>query len=296
MSKGRLLFVIPHYFGSGAAAFGSSDLAHREMRTNSLRACISSLHQQFGSRQQLLLYDGSISPVNSQLHCTVDVVVCVNKNNHLLAELGLQEKNYRVHNSNLEDPRYLGYSCYEVLRETCGSYDWYCYLEDDIVIRDPLFFNKLEQFYEITGNARYLLLPQRYELRERPEPSKLYIDGPIWEDSATFLAALRLPDCNNEFVVPFYKTNYRMVPAENPHAGCFFLKESHLRHLLEQPWYGTPMVGYAGPLESAATMSLLALFHVFKPSFECASFLEVHHYFQKFADRSLPADAALAEV
>ncbi len=280
----RLLFVIPHYFGPGSAAFGSSDIAHRDERAKALRACISSLHQQFGSRQNILLYDGSTLPANTQLLCSVDVVICVHGQNHLLAELGLQEEMYRVYDSQVEDPRYLGYSCYDVLREACGSYDWYCFLEDDIVIRDPLFFSKLDCFYATTGNARYLLLPQRYELGELPVPSKIYIDGPLWEDSAAFLAALRLPGCNDEIVLPFGQASYRMVPAENPHAGCFFLTETHLRHLLEQTWYGMPVVGYAGPLESAATMSLLALFHVFKPAIESAAFLEVHHYFQKYAD------------
>lgn len=287
----RLLFVIPHYFGPGSAAFGSSDMANREKRAGALRACISSLHQQFGSRQKFLLYDGSSRPANSRLYCSVDVVVCVRGQDHLLAQLGMQEGMYRVHESHAEDPRYLGYSCYDVLRDACGSYDWYCFLEDDIGIRDPLFFNKLESFYAVTGNARYLLLPHRYELMEQPEPAKVYIDGPLWEDSAAFLSELRLPDCDDEIVVPFGHAGYRMLPAENPHSGCFFLTETHLRHLLEQPWYGMPVVGYAGPLESAATMSLLALFHLFKPAAESAAFLEVHHCFQKFAENTHPVES-----
>ena len=73
-----------------------------------------------------------------------------------------------------------------------------------------------------------------------------------------------------------------MTPAENPHSGCFFLTPAHLLHMLEQPWYGESAVGYAGPLESAATMYIMTLFHVFKPADECISFLEVHHNYQKY--------------
>lgn len=279
----RLLFAIPHYFGPGPAAFGSSDTGRRSARAAALRACISALHQQFGANQSVRLHDGSGRTANGRLGHSVDVVVCVQGQAHLLAELGLAGGTYRVHQAGTADPRYLGYACYDVLREACGSYDWYCFLEDDIVIRDPLFFAKLESFYAVTGSARYLLLPQRFELSETPLPGKVYIDGPLWADGAEFLASLRLPDCKAEIQVPFGGAAYRMSPAENPHAGCFFLTETHLQHLLEQPWYGTPVVGYAGPLESAATMSIMALFHIFKPADEAAAFLEVHHAYQKFA-------------
>lgn len=279
----KLMFVIPHYFRPGPATFGSSNAARRRDRVTALHTCISSLHQHFGAKQQIMLPGGGRRLANSSLASSVDIVICVRGSDHLLGELDLPMGAFRVYDGGVYDPRFLGYSCYDVLREACGRYDWYCFLEDDIVVHDPLFFRKLDSFYDVTGNARYLLQPHRYELSSLPEYSKVYIDGPVWEDSRKFLASLRLPGCSEQIVVPFGPASYRMVPAENPHAGGFFLTETHLRHLLEQPWYGTPVVGYAGPLESAATMSIMTLFHVFKPADECAAFLEVHHHFQNFA-------------
>ena len=64
---------------------------------------------------------------------------------------------------------------------------WYCYLEDDIVISDSLFFSKLQWFYHVVNNARYLLQPNRYEIGVDPEFSKVYVDGPVWYNSAEFI-------------------------------------------------------------------------------------------------------------
>lgn len=278
----RILFVIPHYFGAGPNHYGSTDATKRLKRVSSLRACISSLHQQFGRRQSLLLYGGLARSANQITANDLDVVVCVRGTDHLLDSLKLPEGCFRTHVSNIENPLYLGYDCYNVLRERRGKYDWYCFLEDDIVFTDPLFFCKLQMFYGAAGDARYLLQPNRYELGINPEITKVYIDGPLWEDSARFMSGLRLPGCKDEIFVPFGELSFRMTPAENPHAGCFFLTNTHLEHMLEQPWYGKRVDGYAGPLESAATMYTIALFHTFKPADECASFLEVHHCFQKY--------------
>ena len=280
----RILVVIPHYFGAGSSSYGSTDLSQRARRANSLRGCIVTLHQQFGGSQFLQMYDRQKRIVNQQMANDLDVVVCVRGEEHLLDDLNLPGGCYRKHDSDIEDPRYLGYVCYDVFRECAGQYDWYCFLEDDILIKDPLFFSKLQLFYDVVGSARYLLQPNRYELGVDP-PCKMYIDGPLWDDTAEFLASLRLPGCKDEIEVEFGNQRYRLTPAENPHSGCFFLTEIHLGHMLEQPWYGEHNNGYAGPLESAASLYITTLFHVFKPADECASFLEVHHDYQKHLKR-----------
>lgn len=280
----RILVAIPHYFGAGPGCYGSTDAAQRKQRITSLRTCISSLHQHFGRRQKLLLDGGSTCPVNQMMAYDLDVVVCVTGTNHLLDELDLPHGSYRTHVAAVENPLLLGFACYDVFREGRGSYDWYCFLEDDIIIGDPLFFSKLRTFYSVVGDARYLLQPHRYELGASPEFIKAYVDGPLWSDSAEFLADLRLPGCRDCIPIPFGDTVYKMTPAENTHSGCFFLTKVHLEHMLEQPWYGKPVVGYADMLAAAANMYILTLFHVFKPADECASFLEVYHHCQRYVD------------
>ena len=285
----RILAVIPHYFGSaaGSGSFCSTIPANFVRRRDSLHKTIASLHQHFGRQQHLLLHGGETRPVNQILANDLDIMVCVTGSHHLLKELELPSGSFQVREFSIENPRFLGYSCYDVLREACGRYDWYCYLEDDIVISDPLFFCKLQAFYNAIGDARYLLQPNRYELGTGSELSKAYIDGPLWSDSAAFLADMRLPGCCDEIPVGFGDITFRTTPALNPHSGCFFLTNVHLQHMLEQPWYGERVVGYAGPLESAATQYIITLFHVFKPALECASFLEVHHSCQRIIKPSM---------
>lgn len=278
----RILFTIPHFFGDGPNCYGSTVASQRQKRVHSLRTCIASVHQHFAGRQKFLLCDGTARDVNQAMLYDIDVVVCVRGENHLLAELDLPEGAYRVHSTEIEDPILLGYSCYDVFREAVGSYDWYCFLEDDIIISDPLFFRKLDAFYAVVGSARYLLQPNRYELGIKSELSKVYVDGPLWKDSKDFWAQQRFPGYMDEVMLPFGGSNFRAVPAENCHAGCFFLTETHLRHMLEQPWYGEKVTGYADRLASAANMYILVLFNVFKPAAECSSFLEVFHSHQKY--------------
>ena len=275
----RLLFVIPHYFGAGPQCYGSTDVSQRERRIASLRNCIASLHRHFGTQQYLLLDGGDRRQVNRMMTNVIDIVVCITGASHLVEQASLPAGSFRTYEAQVDDPRLLGFSCYQVLRKEFGSYDWYCYLEDDIVIDDPLFFWKLRAFYDEVKDARYLLQPNRFEVADT---EKAYIDGPVWEDSAEFLSRLRLPGGKDEVRISFGPTTFRMVPAENPHAGCSFLTPTHLQHMLEQPWYGEPVVGYAGPLESAATMYALTLFHLFKPADDCVAFLEVRHGHQRF--------------
>lgn len=273
---------MPHYFGVGSKAYGSSELARKERRIASMHSCISSLHQQFGRGQRHLLAEGDSCGANQGLSADLDLVICVNNDNHLLDELALPVGSFRVHQSDIDNPLMLGYSCYDVFRQEFGNYDWYCFIEDDIVIGDPLFFLKLGQFYSIAGSARYLLHPNRFELSVYPEYSKTYVDGPLSEEISQLIREMRLPGCLDEIRMPFGGTEIRFAPAVNIHSGCFFLTPLHLGHLLDQPWYGQQAIGYADPLAGAANMYILALFNVFKPAYECASFLEVYHHYQKY--------------
>lgn len=278
----RILFAIPHYFGPGSSSYGSSDLAGRGRRIASLRQCIMSLHQHFGPGQRQLLGSQRSCSANEALSAELNLTVCVHGDNHLLDELDLPEGSFRRYQSEVGNPLLLGYSCYELFRQEYGNYDWYCFLEDDIIISDPLFFLKLNEFYRIAGSARYILHPNRYELSVWPHYSKVYIDGPLPEDITGFIRDFRLPGLRDEILLPFGGVDIRLVPADNTHSGCFFLTPVHLAHLLEQPWYGKPVTGYADHLTAVANMYLITLFNVYKPALECASFLEVHHHYQKY--------------
>ncbi len=275
----KILFVIPHYFGTGPQGYGSTNDSQRAKRLEALRAVIVALHQHSGA-QQCMLTDPAQAPrqANQAISNDIDIVLCTTGNNHLLDELDLAKGRYERFVVDIPNPLYLGYSAYAVFKQAYGHYDWYCYLEDDIVIYDPLFFSKLQSFYLSAANNSSLLQPNRYEVS--PDScSKMYIDSHM----APGFDVFRLPNHRQRIDINFLGTPLRMVPAENPHSGCFFLTEEHLGALLEKPWYGNDAGCFAGPLESAATFPITTVFHVFKPSQECAGFLEVHHFHRQCA-------------
>jgi hypothetical protein len=281
----KILFVIPHYYGSGLPLYGSTDASKRAQRIASLRATVTSLHQHLGRSQHISCREQGQKIIetknaNQIIATDIEIIICTTGENHLVDELGLSDGCFRHITVDVDNPLYLGFESYSVFEHAFGKYDWYCYLEDDVIIADPFFFLKLQTFYETVRDTRYLLQPNRYEVSNYYY-SKMYIDAPF--DDSSVMEKFRLPNSRTQIDLPFLGTTLRMLPAENAHSGCFFLTSDHMQHLLEQPWYGKQEAGcYAGPLESAATLFILTLFHVFKPAPECASFLEVYHSDQRF--------------
>lgn len=280
----RILFVIPHYFGAGAAGYGATNQHKRDQRIQAVRSCIVSLHQHFGTQQFLLPWsDQERIPANSSTAHEIQVVVCVSGNDHLLEETGLPEQLYVKHTVELADPLQLGFSCYDVLRSAVGRFDWYCYLEDDLIISDPLFFHKLQAFYRVIGHDAYLLQPNRFEVSAAPLAQKAYVDGPLWENNLMEVFAQVRPVAGvPEVVLTELGSSWRMVPAANPHSGCFFLMETQVERMLSQPWSGQFDTSFCGAMESAATLYIMAFFTIYKPAPECAGFLELYHCHQRY--------------
>src|SRR5262249_11152072 len=106
-------------------------------------------------------------------------VVCTTRGRHLLADLRLQAGRYE-HRPTAAEPRLLGFECHAALRERLGGYDYYAYLEDDLVLHDPWFFRKLAWFTRHVGDAS-LLQPHRYEVARGGLVRKAYIDGAVEE-------------------------------------------------------------------------------------------------------------------
>jgi hypothetical protein len=70
--------------------------------------------------------------------------------------------------------------------------------------------------------------------------------------------------------VAFERTSY-------PSAGCFFLSADQLVQWVHAPAFLDGDISYLGPLDSAATLSVVKTFRVYKPVLEQAWFLEVMH-------------------
>ena len=183
-------------------------------------------------------------------------------------------------------PRLLGYECHEVLASRSGAYDWYCYLEDDLLIRDPLFFEKL-RWFRSWAPADSVLQPNRFEVSIEPLPHsrgvrayKTYIDGPPAQQalSEPFQDVDARPDLRRNFLC----SELLLRKTHNPHSGCFFLSREQLAGWFSVSGAREHASDFAGPLESAATLGIMRAFDVYKPARENASFLEIQHLDRRY--------------
>ncbi len=203
----------------------------------------------------------------------IDLVVCTTGGRYLLDRLPVPGHLYSHHATQAE-PRLLGFECQTVLRDRLGAYDFYCYLEDDLVLGDPWFFRKLVGFNGLAG-AGSLLQPNRFEASPSGPVGKLYLDGDLAPRvTAPFQDVTEAPEVTG--LVLGTPVSFRR--ALNPHSGCYFLTAEQMDHWAKQSHFGARDTRFIGPLESAATLGIMRTFRVYKPAPANASFLEVQHY------------------
>lgn len=270
----RILVTVAHYFDAQGDRYYGSTGPNFQRRAQGLASTIAGFQQVFGNTQTKLLNRKRhvFTEVNDAMRYDVDVVVCTAGDRHLLGELALSDTWFTAHSTDV-DGLMLPFECHAVLRDRFGDYDYYCYVEDDLVVSDPLFFVKLKWFSDTAGD-RALLLPNRYELSTTEPVAKMYIDGHLsrqfaaqWQDFADrpFLTGSVMG-----LKVRFERPN-------NPHAGCFFLNAAQMSTWLNAPHFLDRDTAFAGPLESAATLGIMKTFDIYKPAPASAGFLEIHH-------------------
>src|SRR5580704_17714097 len=76
---------------------------------------------------------------------TIDLVVCTTGDTHLMSDIQSIGPLFHHHPTGAE-PIMLGFECHKLLRDARGRYDYYAFVEDDVVITDPLFFKKRRVF------------------------------------------------------------------------------------------------------------------------------------------------------
>jgi hypothetical protein len=286
----RVLFVIPHFYAQGNGFYGSTG-SDVEVRIRCLEKVISGLHQSLGSRQAFLLSlqqhvpgkgNGHLIRANDSYSSSVDVMICTTGENHLLGHLGSLNKMLH-HVEVTSEPIKLGFACHEVLRQQLGKYDWYCYLEDDLLISDALFFSKLEWFLKEFGEE-VTLSPHRFERSMNESVHKLYHDGLVRPD---FTAAWQDITDQQYLSSEQLGMNMRFERWPNPHSGCFFLNARQMEQWASKPFFGDYDSSFAGPLESAASLGIIKTFRQYKPSPVNAAFLELEHLHPRYLGEAL---------
>ena len=125
--------------------------------------------------------------------------------------------------------------------------DLLMYMEDDLVIHDPAFFDKQRWFLEKTDH-RFCLMPHRYEPVHQASIHQLLVDGPL---SPQFIGQFMQPQANAAHGVYGGRDSVNFDLASNPHSGCFVVSAQQAEELSQQP---LPREGFVGPLETAATL------------------------------------------
>jgi hypothetical protein len=274
----KILFTIPHFFEAtgGAAADGRQHGSARDplIRAQALSACVTSLHQLYACAPAVLVHDRKeVQPLTQVPPYQIEIVVCTAGDRHVLPMLPLPPQLYRHHRTSAP-PLELGFECHAVLRDRLGAFDYYCYLEDDLILLDPWFFHKLAWFSQKGGDDK-LLQPNRFEAALETTAKKMYVDGDLAPQvTADFQDISGAADLAADILgrrLFFRRTR-------NPHAGCFCLSARQMEHWVAQPFFLDRDKSFVSGLESAATLGIMRAFKVYKPGFENADFLEVQHF------------------
>ena len=261
----RYLFVIPHYYTHVPDSDLGSQSEPRDERAKIVARTITAIHETFG--RSMSVFPGYRSP-DAPGH-VIDVVLVTTRTDHLVAEIG--ESAQLVHHLVVDEaPMDLGFAAHRVLADAVGTYDRYGYLEDDLVVHDPLFFAKQEWFTATFGAASYLA-PTRYEASGG---LKVHPDGPL-PDSAT--ANLRQPPGPDRLEGDWFGLHLGFERPSNPHSGCFFVEDTGLERLCAHPRFGVSHASIERTLETAASGPIAETFCVYKASPLCSDFLEVEH-------------------
>jgi hypothetical protein len=294
----RILVVICHYFGQRqddqAAATFSSQLDPLA-RIAAVNASIVALHRHFGARRHGIDPTERL-PEDRTPERKLDIVVLQVPSKGLLDAIGIDPSCYTVEYFD-GPPLMLCFEAQRVLRERLGSYDHYAVIEDDMVIHDPLFLDKLAWFERSFGTER-LLQPTRYEMAQSGTPAMVVAD-PIL--STQDLAPFRRPDQEERLAADWHGREQTFVLAQNPHSSCYFLSDAQLRHWVGTPWFYDRDASWIGPIESAITLSIGRTFDLYKPGAPDPFFLSIEHYGTRYARATAPpgvtyGDTPLLEI
>lgn len=277
--------VIPHYFKEGAnPTYGSGREGVRLVRSVALLRCLNGLwglrnHPQ-DLQMNLIKAQGELLPPQNfeggPLPMEVEIHVFVNRDDYLSEALRLFQPSFQLHQLDLSNPMWLALEARDWLVSNPNPMDLNLYLEDDLVVQDRLFPEKILWMAEYSGHQA-VLLPHRYENLTRPSTfPRLYVDGLLdleeiaeWHSpmidaaSGCFRGGQRI-----KFDIP-----------NNPHSGCFALSKKQVNYLASR---NLPTDGFFGPLETAATYTVGKFFTLLKPSFGQRQFLSIEHAHPSF--------------
>jgi len=293
----RVRAAIPHFFRESAegSSYGSGRSGQRLARCIALARCLSSLMALRRSSGDAVLNIGARSIAQWPAHHdglqragAIDIELHLFTDGHHLLHEVVEMFHGRLqhHPVELENPRLLPIHARNWLLQQQPNADLSVYLEDDLVISDPLFLDKQLWFLQRTEH-KGVLMPHRVEPVPAGPECQLLVDGPL---EPVFIQRFCQPteDAAQGRFDPTGPLIHFDVTS-NPHSGSFVLGAPQVEHLRPLK---LPSDGFVSPLETAATLTVLAHFPVFKPSKGQQRFLQIEHGHPSFLGllNSLPRE------
>ena len=275
----RVLVTIPHVFHPQGSGKNGSLSPNPQPRIAALTQCLQALHGIYSPAQFYFKYTDNLQifAANQDNNFQLDIIICTSQGLHLLNEINISTKYYQ-HYPLQCDLKLLGFECHAVLKENLGKYDYYCYLEDDLILSDPYFLKKLAWFTENLGD-NCLLQPNRFELVINSDKiAKYYIEVEVQMKTGVQENFAHHFQDNLTVGLNFLGQYVIIKRAANPHAGCFFLNAAQMEYWAKQNYFLDKDIRFFGPLESAASLGIAKAFRIYKPAPENANFLEIKHY------------------
>jgi hypothetical protein len=278
----KALVVLVHYFAAEAAPqHASVDAKRQTERARAVEQVVRGYRGAFGP-PSTLRFRSEDYHLNSALGPEVDLRVLTVPGHSLLQEPFRRRFGVDQTLAQPANPRMLGFNVYRIFAKMADRYDWFVYSEDDLLVRDPLLFTKLNWFNRVFGDRR-VLQPNRFEWNDRAKTQKTYIDGDVTSATRERLFA---PIEDADFLsTTVMSAQFGFRRARNPHSGFFAVTAAQLAHWMSQPHWLDEDTSFYTPLESAATLGLTKTFSVYKPFGPSAGFLEIEHLDNRFSSR-----------
>ena len=269
----RLLCAIPHFYKKDATPRHGSQGSDISGRITALRNVLFALRQlATRSRCVIDILTRTARPLPDPDPVRVQIAICTTGPHHLLQDLAVPPHWYQ-HFPTRAEALQLGFECHRILAEQKNEFDWFVYLEDDIVLRDPQFLGKLAWFTAQAGSGA-LLQPNRYEISWKGPFLKAYVDGDLAPRvTRPFQDTTSHPVIKGRYL----GDDITFVRPLNPHSGCFFLNREQLERWTGGRYFLDRDTSFISPLESAATLSVMRTFRIYKPAPVNMDFLEVEH-------------------
>ena len=271
----NVLIALPHYFKEAdQATYGSDRRGQRQARSIALIQCLSSLLAMRKNADDLILNIRakglqSTGSLSERREVTLEIHVFTDGINMISPVLNMFKESISVHTFELDNSRHLPLKARDHLVENGHAYDLCLYMEDDLIIRDSEFLDKQIWFIK-ESEHRAVLMPHRTEWVPNGNGQRLLVDGPLKKE---FIERFYIPKCNAAQGV--YKgRDVVFDQSDNPHSGLFCISGVQAKLLATQE---QPLHGFIGPLETAATLTVLRRYLVSKPAWKDRDFLWIEH-------------------